>query len=124
MEWTVKEVRSFLGKFSGRNMAARGRTVSLLKENKATKDTMGAEGDFIPTTHELDLTVIFCESRLWSHRANLWRLMMDGDGTSGAADAAFLLSPDGEKINSDVMYLISTAQERLRTYIKKFYLEG
>jgi len=131
MEWTVKDIRSYLGKYSASNMWQRmlRTTSSLVQRSTFRAEGMKSESSFEPTTQEYELTIVFCVSRVWSDDVNLW-----GDGpnctvttkgeTNECSEDDFVGADGKSHLNEEMLYLVSTAQRRLTKYLKEYYLTG
>ena len=131
MEWTVKSIRSFLGKYSAPNMWQRlvRTTASLDKSGALKAGGMSGDGDFTPTTIDYEMSIVFCVSRLWSHDVNLWgegsnQVIENGDLQSHEDYGGFVSADGKSKLNEDMLYLISTSTFRLEKYWTEYYLEG
>ena len=131
MEWTVKDIRSYLGKYSASNMWQRMlRTTASLKDRSSFKtEGMKSEGSFEPTTQEYELTIVFCVSRVWSDDVNLWgsgpNCTVTTTGETNECSEDEFVGADGKsQLNEEMLYLVSTAQRRLSKYWKEYYLNG
>lgn len=129
VEWVVKEIRHYLGKYTSRFMMQQlTRTVLSLDDRaKVRKDLQDDPGPYEPTTDETELSIVYCLSRVWSDESNLWGRGSVNVGKlfkKKAAESEFSTADGLDLIHPDARFLITTAEERLTKYFSEYYVDG
>lgn len=144
VEWTIKDIRRFLGKHSSgvNHAAAVMRMILKLNEYKTLRRGSAKGKGAAPSDDELRFNRVFCETLVYAEEMNLFGLgdvktvpakgyvarqsapTQPEESATPATTSAQPVSPSGQLVNPDSCFPYSMGVDRWRRYFKKFLKEG